>query len=677
MAGTADTTAATNRAADAATWRLETPLLALRWERGPSGDVQLTSMRTPDQEWLAAPTSIFSRQGDRLSPIAFRDVTATEDANRLRMRGRLDPPGLTASITWTAYRAASVVMAEIEVVNESDAPLELGSLSSLRLSTARDGGSRLGVLAGGRWDEGLPPRGYRLRTFDCDEIGRGTSFGAAADGRSSGEHLPWFALIGGDGGLLSALVWSGRWRLDVDRRGETNLVSFGISDFSAGLAPGERLALPSVVVAGYAGDLDDGANAWRRWVAEHWMPPVPENWPWIQYNHWYAYYGDIDAARLFEEARLAADLGCEVFVIDDGWFRGRRPDSYYAGWGDWVEDRAKFPVGLRAFGDRVRDLGLKFGLWVEPERADDGGELVRRHPDWGATRQGQAITRPGPAGAEGVHLCLGNPRVRRWMTDEMTRVVREYGVDWLKWDYNLGYGLGCDAADHGHQPTAGHYAHTLGLYGVLGDLRAACPDLVIENCASGGHRVDLGTLHHTHTNWVSDYTHRAASCRQHARGAGLFLPLPHVNTWVLEDRDATEFRSRMGGAFGVSAFLGKWSDGERASFRRAVAEYRSLRPYLTGDRFLLTGPWHQDWDITQLVHPSGEEFVLLAFRQRGRVREVRVHPRLRAVEPVYVVRRSEAGTVEEIPGVELASRGLGISLPNEGGSEIITVAPVR
>lgn len=656
-------------------WSIETRELGLSWSRGASGEARLSSVRTAGREWLAAPAPLFALGDDPSAAVAFRLETAEVDGDRLRLRGGLEPLGLTASIVWMVDEAASVVVAEIAVSNATGQPVELGSLTSLRLNLMRDGAARLGVLAGGRWDEAMPPRGYQLQTFDLDELRGQRSFGAAEDGRSSGEHLPWFALIDPAGGVLAALVWSGRWRLTIEKQDQGDALSLGlgISEFAHRLAPGEVLALPGVVLAGFAGDLDDGANAWRDWLAAHWMPATPEEWPWVQYNHWYAYYGDIDADRLTGEARYAAAAGCEVFVIDDGWFRGRRPESYSAGWGDWVEDRAKFPRGIKAFGDEVRALGMKFGLWVEPERADDAGELVRTHPDWVATRRGEPIARRGPAGIEGFHLCLGNPPVQRWMIAEMVRMVQEYGVDWLKWDYNIGYGLGCDADDHGHQATDGQYAHTLGLYQVLGQLRAACPELVIENCASGGHRVDLGTLRHTHTNWVSDYTHRAASCRQHGQGAGLFLPLAHLNTWVLDDRDPTEFRSRMGGAFGVSSHMGQWSDHERELFGQAVDEYKRLRPFLSGRRFLLTGPLHQDWEVWQFVSPSGDDFVLLAFREAGHIGEVRVTPRALNQDRTYLVQRSGAGGAVSVSWAELAATGLAIQLAAPRSSEIIWV----
>jgi alpha-galactosidase len=650
-------------------WSIALPHLSLRWERYSAGDARLTSLVAGGREWIASPQPLFATANTGLD-WELVDAGGSADGDTLRLGGRVEPSGLTAQITVTAYPDASLVVLDVEVANDTLEPVTVESLPTLSLATGRVHDAKLAVLAGGRWDEALPPGGYRLELRELDQLGGRFGIGAAEDGRSSGEHLPWLALMHGGGGLLASLAWSGRWRLDTARDDDEQCVSFGIADFAHDLAPGERIALPSAVIAGYAGDLDDGANTWRHWLAGHWMPPVPDNWPWIQYNHWYAYFGDIDAARLVEEAKLAAEMGCEVFVIDDGWFRGRRPDSYFAGWGDWVEDRPKFPDGIRAVGERVRALGMRFGLWVEPERADDAGELVRSHPEWMSTRAGEPIRRLGPSGPEGVHLCLGNPDVRRWMADEMVRVVQEYGVDWLKWDYNMGYGLGCDAPGHGHQASDGHYAHTMGLYEVLAEVRAACPELVIENCASGGHRVDLGTLRHTHTNWVSDYTHRAASCRQHVEGAGLVLPLAHLNTWTLDDRDTSGFRSRMGGAFGVSSHMGRWTSDEREQFQDAVREYKRLRPFLAGDRFLLTGPWHGDWDVWQFTHPNGEDIAILAFREGGAIDEVRARPRGIHRNRTFRLERG-SGTSEEIAGDALAVRGLAIALPEPGSSEVV------
>jgi len=258
--------------------------LEITWRRIASGDIRLTSLRTAGFEWIASPTPLLSVVDDSPVAIAFDEITAGSEENTLRLRGSVSPWGLTMSIVWTSYEESSVVAAEIEIINETDRPIEVGNLTSLHLLLGA-GEGQLGVLAGGRWDEAMPPRGYRLQTMALDEISGSTSFGAADDGRSSGDHLPWLALIAPGGGLFASLVWSGRWRLHLQQVGDAHSLAFGISEFAHLLQPGERLTLPGVILSGYPGDLDDGANCWREWVNRHWTPAVPQNWPWVQYNH--------------------------------------------------------------------------------------------------------------------------------------------------------------------------------------------------------------------------------------------------------------------------------------------------------------------------------------------------------------------------------------------------------
>lgn len=606
-------------------WAVETRNLSFHWSVDTDSGLQLVGIRTPGLEGVSIPTPVIGVSGDTEPTLHVMQPHYRSDADGdAILSGVLEPSGISWTSRWMPYPDESVIHATFRVSNETEDAIDIGALTSLRFTIPADReATAFSVLSGGRWDEPMPPRGYRLQTFDTHTINRHW-FGSADDGRSSGEFIPWFALHTPEGGLFAGLVWSGRWRLNVTRTAQGLMIDFGLADFVSRLAPGESVELPELIVAGFAGSLDAGANGWKRWLRTHWAPPLPSDWPWVQYNHWYAYYGDIDADRLFAEAQLAAEVGAEVFVIDDGWFRGRRADSYFLGWGDWVEDRTKFPEGIKHFSHRIHDSGMKFGIWMEPERIDHTGALANDRPGWIATRDGMPIFRHGRDGEEGVHLCLGSSAVQEWMIAEVVRVVHDYGVDWLKWDYNMGYGLGCNDPNHGHQAGDGHYAHTQGIYRVLAAIREACPNLVIENCASGGHRIDLGMLRHTHTSWVSDYTHRAASCRQHSQGAGLFLPQEHVNTWVLERRNRFEFLSRMGGAFGFSSHLGRWSPNELAGLADAIAVYREIRPTLYGDRFLLTGPWHQNWEVWQFLHPEGDRAALLIFRDGGAIHEITV-----------------------------------------------------
>ncbi len=648
-------------------WQIDAGTLSGSWAPQADGSVMWTHLRVAGREWITAPCPVWSlaTTGDAI----WADVQGGANDGVLTLAGSLRDTGLTITVRWEADVDASVLTVTPTVTNATDRTETVPALTSVRLTTPVVAGTELSLMTGGAWDESLPPGGYRHRTFRLDDI-RGTlTFSAAADGRSTGDYMPWFSLTDGQTGLAASLIWSGRWSGRASRTGDQISLEIGLSDFTHELAPGESLELPAVALFGFTGDLDAATDEWRRWVTHALSPAPPEHWPWVQYNHWYAYYGDIDAARLLEEARYAAGAGCEVFVIDDGWFVGRRPDSYIQGWGTWREDRAKFPEGLRALSEHVHTLGMRFGLWVEPERVALQSEVAQAHPDWLVQHGGTPMTRRYGSD-EGAHLCLGVPTVQDWMATEVTRVVQDYGVDWLKWDYNIGYGLGCDCPDHGHQAGDGHYAHTLGLYRVLERIRAACPVLVIENCASGGHRADLGLVRYTDTNWLSDYTHQAASCRQHAQGAGWVLPLAHLNTWTLEERTMTEFRSRMGGAFGVSSHLGEWTDADRQVLATAVTEYKHLRPILGGERYLLTGPLHQQWDIWQFVSRDRGSFAILAFREGGHVDEVNVS--LRGLDPHarYEMTREE-DTEDERTGERLMSDGLRICLSMTPGSAIV------
>jgi len=184
-------------------WTIETPCLNLTFRRMDAGEVQLTSLITAGREWIASPTPMFGLLDDTHAGIELQDATGVFEGSTYRLRGTLRPTGITASIAWNVYEEESVVVAEIEIVNETDHAFEIGNLTSLCLNLREDQG-QFGALAGGRWDETMPPRGYKLETTDLDEIGRGKSIGAAEDGRSSGEHVPWFALMHPDGGLLAS-----------------------------------------------------------------------------------------------------------------------------------------------------------------------------------------------------------------------------------------------------------------------------------------------------------------------------------------------------------------------------------------------------------------------------------------------------------------------------------------
>ncbi len=267
-------------------------------------------------------------------------------------------------------------------------------------------------------------------------------------------------------------------------------------------------------------------------------------------------------------------------------------------------------------------------------------------------------------------MCFGNPQVVEWFKERLSRVVADYGVDWLKWDYNIAYGLGCNDPTHGHQEGDGTYAHTLGVYAVKEFLRENFPRLVIEGCASGGNRIDFGILRHVHTYWLSDFTHRAANVRFHLTGAWFASPPRYLNTWVVhEGTTLADFRSRMGGAFGISPRLVEWDEATRERAKKCIAEYKRLRPFVMKRRFLLTPQARSlgDWTVWQFHDPETDSGAVLAFREQSPSEQLVVKLKGLVQTKRYTLHNEDTGETLTATGSRLADEGLKIFVPEVGG----------
>jgi alpha-galactosidase len=214
----------------------------------------------------------------------------------------------------------------------------------------------------------------------------------------------------------------------------------------------------------------------------------------VTLNTWEAVYFDHDRGKLEELARRAASVGVERFVLDDGWFLGRRDDT--AGLGDWWVDETVWPDGLGPLIETVRSLGMEFGLWVEPEMVNLDSELAREHPDWILRGRDDL---PVPARQQHV-LDLAHPDAWQYLLERLDALLAEYDIAYLKWDHNRDL-LEAGAADTGRPRV---HENVQALYRLLAALKRRHPGLEIESCASGGARVDLGILEHTDRIWTSD-----------------------------------------------------------------------------------------------------------------------------------------------------------------------------
>ncbi len=341
-------------------------------------------------------------------------------------------------------------------------------------------------------------------------------------GRTSHFSYPALLLAGADTNEQAGevyglhLAWSGNHRLRVDSLTDGRVfANLGALLFpgEVRLAPGENYASPQIVAAYSADGFSALSRKFHTYVRQNVLRPAMRAKPRpVHYNTWEAVYFAHDVERLKELAIRAADIGVERFVLDDGWFGGRRHDQ--AGLGDWVVSDAVYPDGLKPLVDHVTGLGMEFGLWFEPEKVNPDSDLYRAHPDWVLQIDGVDQV---PFRNQYV-LDISRVEVADYIFAQIDAILSDNAISYIKWDMNrdLSHPGGADG-----QVRAVAQVHAL--YALLDRIRAAHPAVEIESCSSGGARADMGVLAHSDRVWTSDSND--AADRQHIqRGASFFLP---------------------------------------------------------------------------------------------------------------------------------------------------------
>ncbi|NYD42926.1 alpha-galactosidase [Nocardioides panaciterrulae] len=386
------------------------------------------------------------------------------------------------------------------------------------------------------------------------------------------------------GAVVAAHVaWSGNSVLRVERDAATATTLGGgelLQPGEVALATGEAYTTPWVCFAAADDGLDGLAAVWHAWQRA--LPAHPEHQP-VVLNVWEAVYFDHDLERLHGIAERAARVGVERFVLDDGWFRGRRDDT--AGLGDWWVDEEVWPDGLDPLIDRVRGLGMEFGLWFEPEMVNPDSDLYRAHPDW-VLATGDRVPL---LHRHQLVLDLTRPEVFDHLLERVDAVLSAHPIGYVKWDHNR------DLLEAGSGPRGGAPAvheQTTAFYRLLDELRARHPRVAWESCASGGGRIDLGVLERVQRVWTSDMTDALA--RQQIQrwttqllapeyvGAHVSSPTSHTTgrTLPLDFRAATA----LFGAFGIEWDLTRAGEDDLDRLADWVARFKRLRPLLHSGR---------------------------------------------------------------------------------------------
>ncbi|MFD6177037.1 MULTISPECIES: alpha-galactosidase [unclassified Isoptericola] len=374
------------------------------------------------------------------------------------------------------------------------------------------------------------------------------------------------------------VAWSGNHELAAERTILAGTVLTGAELPLPGeivVTAGHEYASPWVY-ASHGNGLDELASRFHEFLrARESHPHAPRP---VVMNVWEAVYFDHELPKLSELAELGASIGAELFMLDDGWFLGRRNDR--CALGDWYVDPDVWPEGLAPIIDRVHELGMAFGIWVEPEMVSVDSVLARKHPEWLLGPGG----RTPPAAKWQQVLDLSNPEAYAYIFERLDWLLREHDVQYLKWDHNR------DVLEPGAELTgfATLHEHTLAVYRLMDELRRRHPDVEFENCASGGARIDLEILSRTERTWVSDCADpmERAIVQQYT---GLLMPLEMTGNDISAATSHTTGRTswidlRGGvailGHLGIQWDLTRTTEQERADLAAWVAAYKRHRGLL-------------------------------------------------------------------------------------------------
>ena len=435
-------------------------------------------------------------------------------------------------------------------------------------------------------------------------------------------------------------------------------------DFSWQLAAGESFTAPEAAMT-YGDGFAAMSRGLHRFVREH---IVRGAWkkrerP-ILVNSWESFYFRFHHRDLVKLARQGKELGAELFVLDDGWF-GKR-DSDTCSLGDWTTiHQKKLPRGLKGLADDIRALGMRFGLWVEPEMVSEDSDLYRAHPDWILGRREQAI------GRNQFVLDLTRTQVQDHLIETLTSVFSSADISYVKWDMNRIITDSYSAALPPERQGESRHRYVLGLYRVLGALTERFPEILFEACASGGNRTDLGMFAYMPQVWLSDNTDALCRCRMQYN-ASFGYPQSVMGAHVSGSPNhqtlrrtplASRFHVAALGLLGYECDLRELSGEEKTQVAGQIAFYKTYRSVLQfGQVYRLQGGEGGIWQLS-CVAQNRKAAITLLFQQENRPNAAALRLRARGlnsdgkyilnVRPVKVELRDFGGLVNMISPVHI------------------------
>ena len=574
--------------------------------------------------------------------------------------------GAEVTLIYTAFTGLDAITRSVRVRNTSDKSFSVERVHSAAVDFTEMDFDMLHLQ--GRW--------AKERTLVTRHLDFGLQGIHSRRGSSSHNNNPFIALAR-DGYTEESgevfgfsFVYSGNFAAEVEvdcMRSTRVLMGIDPVDFAWKLEPGESFQAPEVVMV-YS---DHGVGGMSRTYHKLYRYNLCRG-EWktrkrpIIVNNWEATYFNFDADKLVAIAKDAADLGIEMLVMDDGWFGRRNNDK--SSLGDWYVNEDKLRGGLGELVRRVNALGVKFGIWFEPEMISPDSDLYRAHPDWCLHTEG----RERSIGRNQYVLDMSRKDVRDNIFDQMYKILSSANIEYVKWDFNRNLTeVGSTLLPPDRQSEVTH-RYMLGVYELLERLLTAFPHLLLEGCSGGGGRFDAGMLYYSPQIWTSDDTD-AIERLEIQYGTSLVYPPSSMSAHVSacpnhQTRRSTPFKTRgdvaLAGAFGYELDLTKLNDEERELVRRQVAAYHEYYDVIqNGDYYRLIDPAKSKGDMTSAAAwesvSTDKREVLLTYVVIRTQPSVSRYIRLRGLDPDVTYTDTESG--RSYSGALLMNAGLNLT----------------
>lgn len=578
--------------------------------------------------------------------------------------------GIELKLLYTLFAGSGIIARSARFLNCGKKPVHL--LKAMSLCMDLPDHDYDWIQFSGAWARERYPKKRRLET--------GIQSVGSMRGHSSHEHNPFVILKRPtadefQGEVIGfSLIYSGNFlaQAEVDTH-DTTRVLLGINPewFDWKLEPGEEFQTPEAVMVYTDRGMNDMSQTFHRLFQKrlargYWRDRERP----ILINNWEATYFDFTEERIVEIAKKAKEQGIELFVLDDGWF-GKRT-SERAGLGDWKANPERLPEGITGLAQKIEALGMKFGLWFEPEMVNKDSDLYREHPDW-------ILSVPERRQSQGRYqyvLDFSRKEVVDYIYDRMAEILGSGKVSYVKWDMNRSITECWSAALPADRQGEVFHRYILGVYDLYDRLNTAFPEVLFESCASGGGRFDPGLLYYAPQGWASDDTD-AAERLKIQYGTSYCYPISSIGAHVSASPNHQIMRSTplytranvaCFGTFGYELDLNRLTAEEQEEVKRQTAfmkKYRSVLQF--GSFYRLESPF--EGNVTAWMSVSGDRKTAVVgwYRTLNGINMGYTRVKLRGLEPDSVYRVSEDGALRgEYYGDELMNVGLVTSDADSG-----------